>query len=414
MRIAFLLTWAYGMGGLVRTTVNTANHFAELGHDVELISFYRHQDQPFFPIHPDVTVTPLLDIRKSATFGRLETWERARPSRLTPRSEPFYDSVTLRGDHMVARALRGLDADVLISTRPAWNIAAAMWAPKGTVLIGQDHLNFTKHKRELRAQMKRWYPRLDAMVTLTEADRSDYQQLLKDAPTRVLAIGNAVSGGEHPRTAQSEPVVVTAGRFTHQKRYDHLVRAFAQVVEQRPDWTLRLFGDGPHLKRLRELVSELGMADNIAFMGRTSDTEGEFAKASVMAMSSRYEGFPMVILEAFACGLPVVSYDCPRGPGEMITSGTDGLLVDDGDVDALAGALLSLVNDPELRRTMSRNALATAERNSIEVVGAQWEQLFAELRADRHRRPPWPYRDAVTWRARRLARRIRRNRIKWS
>jgi glycosyltransferase involved in cell wall biosynthesis len=107
-------------------------------------------------------------------------------------------------------------------------------------------------------------------------------------------------------------------------------------------------------------------------------------------MSSRYEGFPMVILEAFACGLPVVSYNCPRGPGEMITTGHDGLVVENSNIDALAQGLLQLINDPELRRTMSKNALATAERHSIESVGKQWDQLFEQLRANRSKRPRRP------------------------
>ncbi len=395
MKITFLLAWAYGMGGLVRTTVNTANHFAEQGHDVKLITFFRHRDEPFFDIRSDVEIETLLDTRKNVQLGKVEAWERARPSILTPRTEQYHDKITLRGDLMLARAMRSLDADVLISTRPAFNLAAAMWAPKHTLLIGQDHLNYTNHDGALRWQMKQWYPRLDAMVTLTEADRADYQRLLQDAPTTVRAIGNAVTRGPHPQTTQTENVVVTAGRLSGQKRYDHMITAFAEVVAARPEWTLRIFGDGTSGKKLQALINDLGVGDHIKLMGRTTDTEGEFAKASIMAMSSRLEGFPMVILEAFACGLPVVSYDCPRGPGEMITTGHDGLVVKNSDPHALAEGLLQLIDDPELRRTMSKNALATAERNSIDVVGARWEELFAELRTNRAKRPARPIRAVV-------------------
>ena len=309
---------------------------------------------------------------------------------MVPRSEPYFDKITLRGDVMLARTLRRLDADVLISTRPAFNLAAAMWAPRHTITVGQDHLNFTKHDKDLRWQMKQWYPRLDAMVALTDADRADYAKLLAGAPTTVRAIGNAVTAGPHPVSAQTEPVVVAAGRFVGQKRYDHLVRAFAIVAAQRPDWTLRIYGSGSTHAKVAQLIADLGVEANVTLMGRTNDIDSAFAKASIMAMSSRYEGFPMVILEAFGCGLPVVSYDCPRGPAEMITSGYDGLIVKNSSPTALAAGLLKLIDDDELRRRMSANALVTAERNSMAHVGHQWDELFAELRAKHGKRPPWP------------------------
>ena len=413
MKITFLLAWAYGMGGLVRTTVNTANHLAELGHDVTLLSFFRHRDEPFFLIRPEVSIRSLIDLRDGARPGRVQTWQRSRPSVLTPKAEPYHNRITLRGDYLLWRSLRSLDADVLITTRPAFNIAAAMWAPRRTVVVGQDHLNFTQHHPGLRRTMREWYPRLDAMVALTAADRRDYESLLAGAPTTVRAIGNAVPAGPHPRSRQEERVVVAAGRYTGQKRFSHLIKAFAEVVAERPDWRLRIYGGGHEERMLRGLVEEHELHNNVVIMGRTTDTLGEFAKGSIMAMSSRYEGFPMVILEAFACGLPVVSYDCPRGPGEMITSGHDGLVVQDGNVRALAAGLLHLINDDELRRKMSRNAIETAQRNGIEHVGAQWLELFDELRASRTRRPPRPFRTAVGRRLRASLPRAPQRRYRW-
>lgn len=411
MKIAFLLAWSYGMGGLGRTTVNTANHFAAQGHDVTLLSFFRHRDKPFFQVDPRVTVRGLLDLRSSAKPSRLEAWERNRPSILTSRHDPYHDRITLRGDLMLLRSLRFLDADVLISTRPSFNIAAAMWAPRRTVVIGQDHLNFTKHNRALRWQMRQWYPRLDALVTLTEADRHDYGRLLQGA-TAVRAIGNAVSAGPHPRSAQTEPVVVAAGRYTGQKRFSHLILAFAKVVERRPEWLLRIYGAGHEKSWLQGIIDEYGLADNVFLMGRTKDVERDFAKGSIMAMSSKFEGFPMVILEAFACGLPVVSYDCPRGPAEMITDGYDGLLVDNGDQEALGDALLQLVEDEELRRKMAHNALETANRHAIDQIGQQWEDLFVELRANRRRRTLVPYRRYTRRHAERML--PWRRKVRWS
>lgn len=413
MKITFLLAWAYGMGGLVRTTVNTANHFAELGHEVTLLSFFRHRDEPFFEIHENVTVKPLMDVRAGAPKGRIDAWQRTKGSVLTPRIEPYHSRITLRGDYLLWRELRSLDADVLITTRPAFNLAAALWAPKRTVVVGQDHLNFTMHAPALRRVMAKWYPRLDAMVTLTEADRRDYQELLDGTPTAVLAIGNAVPDGPHPRSRQTEKVVVAAGRFTGQKRFTHLIQAFAEVAAARPDWQLRIYGDGDGAAGLQSAIEQYGLWNNVVLMGRTADTPSEFAKGSIMAMSSRYEGYPMVILEAFAAGLPVVSYDCPRGPGEMISSGHDGLVVANGDPKALAAGLLSLIEDDELRRKMAENALDTARRYGIGPVGEQWMDLFIKLRAQRRTRPPRPVGAAVLKRLRAALPSLPQRRHRW-
>jgi glycosyltransferase involved in cell wall biosynthesis len=413
MKITFLLAWAYGMGGLVRTTVNTANHFAELGHEVTLLSFFRHRDEPFFEIHPDVKVRPMMDIRESAPKGRIDAWQRRRSSRLIPRIEPYHNRITLRGDYLLWRELRSLDADVLITTRPAFNLAAALWAPKRTVVVGQDHLNFTMHTPALRRVMRKWYPRLDAMVTLTEADRQDYQTLLDGSTTTVRAIGNAVPSGPHPKSRQTEKVVVAAGRYTGQKRFGHLIQAFAKVAEQRPDWRLRIYGDGEGAAGLHSAIAEHGLWNNVVLMGRTTDTPGEFAKGSIMAMSSRYEGYPMVILEAFASGIPVVSYDCPRGPGEMISSGHDGLVVANGDPGALAAGLLTLIDDDELRRKMAENAVDTARRYGIGPVGEQWLELFTQLRAAGRTRPRRPVGEAIVRRLRAALPSLPQRRHRW-
>jgi glycosyltransferase involved in cell wall biosynthesis len=117
----------------------------------------------------------------------------------------------------------------------------------------------------------------------------------------------------------------------------------------------------------------------VHLMGSTNTMGEELAKASVYAMSSRFEGFPMVLLEAMSKGLAVVSFDCPRGPADLITPGEDGLLVPNGDVDGLARGLLQLIEDEELRRRMGAAAVRTAARYEVEAVGRQWDRLLADL-----------------------------------
>jgi glycosyltransferase involved in cell wall biosynthesis len=180
---------------------------------------------------------------------------------------------------------------------------------------------------------------------------------------------------------------VAAGRLTNQKGFDRLIPAFAQVAREHPDWTLRIYGSGPHRARLQRSILERGLYNNVRLMGRANNMGEEFAKASIYVMSSRFEGFPMVLLEAMSKGLAVVTFDCPRGPSDLITPGEDGLLVPNGDIDGLAQGLLHLVEDEERRRSLGAAAVRTAGRYDAESVGRQWDDFLAGLLADHS--PSW-------------------------
>ena len=156
-------------------------------------------------------------------------------------------------------------------------------------------------------------------------------------------------------------------------------------MRDHPDWQLRLYGDGAQRNKLRRLAGELGIYNNVTFMGKTTDIEGAFAKASIHAMSSHSEGFPMIIVEALACGVPTVSFDCPRGPRQIIDHEHNGLLIPDGDVDALARGINDLIEDETRRRRLAANALTSAEEFGIGHIGARWEALLTDLIAAKRR-----------------------------
>ena len=231
----------------------------------------------------------------------------------------------------------------------------------------------------LAADIRRTYRRLDALTVLTEEDRRDYAELLAGSAARVARIPNALPPLGGGRSAGTEKVVVAAGRLTSQKGFDLLIRAFAPVARQRPDWTLRIFGSGHQRDELLELIASLELYDHVQLMGRTKHLGEELAAASLFALSSRFEGFGMVLVEAMSKGLPVVSFDCPRGPGEIVHHGQDGLLVPPQDVDAFSAALLELIGDEERRRRMGEAGLRTAREYDLDAIGARWERLLEEL-----------------------------------
>jgi glycosyltransferase involved in cell wall biosynthesis len=379
-KVHLLLLNAWGMGGTIRATLDLAGRLAER-HEVEVISVVRRRERPFFAFPPGVNVTALDDRRDgSAAGGALRRVLASRRSALVHPADRRASVCTLWTDLLLARRLRRLDGGVLIATRPGLNLVAGAVARPGLVTIGQEHMHRSRHAPALQRAMARCYPRLDALVTLTERDRTAHAEALGGG--LVVCLPNAGPPVAESPAALSAPVIVGAGRLTAQKAFDRLIRAFGAVAATHPEWTLRIYGAGPRRTSLARLVSEQELDGRVELMGRTRDLSGVLAGASIFALSSRFEGMPLVVLEAFAAGVPVVSFDCPTGPGELIADGRDGLLVPDGDEAALAADLARLMDDAALRRRLGAAAQERAALQSPTVIAARWEALLAALAAD--------------------------------
>ena len=213
--------------------------------------------------------------------------------------------------------------------------------------------------------------KLDRFVVLTEKDRDLWTEL-----NNVEVIPNPLPFMPASVSPLTEKRVIAVARYSREKGIDLLLQAWSKVEKKTMDWRLEIFGDGD-TSSFEALRDQLGIDRNRCKLnGRTSEIEQEYLKSSLAVCSSRFEGFGMIIVEAMACGLPVVSFDCPWGPQSIIKDGEDGILVENGRVDKLADAMVSLIEDNDKRKLLAQNAVRNVQRFRMENIANQWRELF--------------------------------------
>ena len=242
-----------------------------------------------------------------------------------------------------------------------------------------DHNHFGARSRFWQALRALLYPRVAAVVSLTQADLPRFASL--NANTRVIANASMFTAAEPALPAA--PIVLAVGRHQAQKGFDLLLRAWVDVVAAMPAARLRIVGVGPLGAELAALAAELGIAASVEWLPPTPGIEAIYRESAVFVLSSRYEGMPLALLEAQALGVPAVAFDCPTGPRDIVADNT-GVVVPAGDCAALAGAVVALLGDPERRARMGRAAIARSQSLfSRERQVASWAALIGEVAAAR-------------------------------
>lgn len=209
---------------------------------------------------------------------------------------------------------------------------------------------------------------------LTDEDKEYWKSC-----NNISVIHNFITDKIGNRAKLESKTAIAVGRLTYQKGYDRLIKAWKIVAEEYPDWHLNIYGDGELYNELLEEIQKEDLLNKITLNASVSDIESVYLNSSFLILSSRYEGLPMVLLEAFAYGLPVVSYTCKCGPRDVISNMIDGLLIEEGDIMALANGIKQMISDSSLRKNMGKNALQKSKKFSQNVVMNQWVTLFENL-----------------------------------
>lgn len=376
MKVAFVVFNLDGMGGTSRSAITQANALASLPnqqHEVRLVSITRSADAPHYDIDPRIAVQYLADVRDAPAL-------HDRPSVLVPpRWDGQFSALT---DAAMLEALPGIDADVVVTVTPALLAAAAQLVSRSAVLVHQEHRSSSDRTSGLEPLLA-FAPRADVVAMLTPSTADWLRDQLGEVCPEIVVMPNPLPLGFTPRSNLDQPLIVSAGRLVMEKQFGRLVQAFSEVADRLPAWRLRIHGDGPARPEIRRQVRKLGLYDRVELPGSTTDMAGEWAKAGIAALTSRAEGFPLVVQEAMAAGVPVASFDSPSGPREIIEHEVNGLLVAQGSTAGMASALLRLATDADLRHRLGAGALASSAQYDAHDLAARWTRIFEDARARR-------------------------------
>ncbi len=241
--------------------------------------------------------------------------------------------------------------------------------------IGCEHIWLQAPPWFWRVVRKFRYPHLDAVVTLTAQDQKRACRL--NSVVKCIPNGRTFDDG---RTADPHRKrILSMGRLDHQKGFDRLLASYACIKDRFPDWELVIIGEGPLRNALRDRIDQLGLRDQVSLKNNTRDVISEYLASSIFALASRYEGLPMVLIEAQSLGLPAVSMDCPTGPRDIIVDSETGFLIPQGNLKLFSERLARLMEDVELRRLMGQRAKSMSERFDQERICRQWIECFDEL-----------------------------------
>lgn len=368
-----LVVYSLAAGGAERVLTTMANYWAERGRPVTVLTLVDDREPPFYDLHPAVRLRPLgLADTASHPVGR--AWRIVR--RLWK----------------LRVALAESDPDVILSFMDRTNVLVLLASRRlGVPVIASEHIDpFRNGLGPLWRLVQRGvYRRAACVVVLTRGALSYFPPAVR---RRARVIPNPVvapPARRMNRPTTAEPVartVIAIGRLDRQKGFDLLLEAFAVVAPRHDEWSLVVWGEGHERAALESLRDDLELRHKVSFPGLTKQPFARLAAADLFVLSSRYEGFPMVLCEAMARGLPTISFACPSGPREIVRDGIDGVLVEPENVAALATALDRLMGDEAERRRLADRAPRVLDRFGLERVMGMWEELIAPLASEPRRR----------------------------
>ena len=377
LKIAYITPQLYTADGVARVLTMKANYFAEkFRYDITIILTEGKNKPLFYQLSDKIHIVNL-----DLNFEDL--WH-----------QPFLKKVIIylkkqrKYKQLLTKELMRIKPDITVSLlRREINFINDI--KDGSIKIGEMHVlrshyrNFEKNDTNFIKEVFSIFwmhrligklKRLERMIVLTEKDCTAWTEL-----DNVISIPNPLPFMPKDISPLTEKRVIAVGRYYQEKGFDLLLESWAKIYKTHPEWRLEIYGDGDK-DNYEEIRDTLGIPANCCILnGRTNNIEQEYLNSSIYVCSSRFEGFGMVIIEAMACGLAVVSFDCPWGPSSILAHNEDGILVENGNTEHLADAIASLMDNPYKLKTLAEKAIVNVQRFQMDKIANQWKELFDSL-----------------------------------
>ena len=379
MKIVYCLNSVRHLGGIEMVTIKKANALADVeGNEVFLAVTDNHSGVEIAPVSPKVRMIDL----------NVNYYEDDWKSKWHVLKGIFVKRRLHK--ERLKQAMDEIRPDIVVSVGLSEKYMLPSICNKRDDCVSVREVHCVKNYRTLVADSffgkilaycGDWYDyqyiikKYDKIVVLTYEDKV----LNWDEGDKVSVIPNPCTFKTDATSQLAAKKVVAAGRLVMQKNFVSLIRAFRLVANEHPDWVLEIYGEGGLRDELQNLIKKQNLTNNVCLKGYTSEVQMKMIDASCFVMSSKFEGFGLVLIEAMRCGLPVVSYACPCGPKDIITDGEDGFLVPLGNEKMLAEKICYLIEHPDIREKMGQAALKKAEKYSMDNIVSMWMNLFNNL-----------------------------------
>ena len=354
-KICFLISDISKIGGTERVCCEIANMLFIGGFQIHVLSMY--DSKPFFKLAAGIKSSSVLAKKVNKLLIPHTIWK-------------------------LRRKLQMINPDVIIDVDSALFIYTRLASLKMPLkIIIWEHFNFQFARQALARRWSRKFALkfADAIITLTAKDRAVWQKFTSTVP--IFHIPNpAPTVPVQLKRVEKRKIVLSVGRLTSQKGFDLLLEVWENVRQNDiSNWTLYIVGSGELENVLKKKIAQLNFETSVQLIPSTREIEKYYQQAAIFCMTSRFEGFPMVLLEAQAFGLPLVSFNCETGPSEIITSGYNGILVENGNINAMAKELSTLMDSEETRRKYGNNSLKNAQKYQGDEIIKLWFKVFSEL-----------------------------------
>lgn len=377
IKIAYCIPSLYYPSGMERVLTLKANYFTEVfGYEIHIILTDGENKPPYYELHPNIIVHQLA-INYDHLYG---TTIHRRILGYFKKQRVFRKRLN--------ECLNRIKPDITISLlRRDINFINKM--TDGSIKLGEIHFNKSNYREfnlpklpdSIKKLIKHFWMKqlihklrsLECFIVLSHEDAAEWTEL-----NNITVIHNPLSFIPESHSDCSRKQVIAVGRYMPQKGFDRLISAWKIVSEKHPDWILRIYGDGMR-EILQKQIDTLEISKTCILEHSVRNIIKKYCESSIFALSSRFEGFGMVITEAMACGVPPIAFTCPCGPRDIIENNIDGILVENGDITGLAEKICFLIENETVRKEMGIRARHNVERFRIEKIALQWKSLFESV-----------------------------------